>query len=128
MGTRIKCGTNNIFFVKQSAVPADRKVSYCRLVSSLRPNKVGKRHVRVTAGGNLLECSNITSTDTASLTTIKCLLNSVISTPDTEFTTANIKYFYYGSPPVRDEYARMHLADIPDQLVEQYNVRAILKK
>ena len=56
VGTRMKKGTNTIFFVKQSAVPSDRRVSYVRLVASMRPNKAETHRVRVTAGGDRLGC------------------------------------------------------------------------
>ena len=125
VGTRMPKGTNTIVFVAKTAVPTDRTVSYCRLVASLRPNKAETHRVRVMAGGNLLECPDITSTDTASLTTTKCLLNSVLSTPNARFATADIKDFYYGTPLQRFEYVRMQLTDIPDEIVNQYKLRAI---
>ena len=98
VGTCMKNGTNTIFFVKQSAVPSDQTVLYCQLVASLCPNKSETHRVRMTAEGNLLDYPDITSTGTASLTTTKCLLNSVISTPDAGFSTVDIKDLYYGSP------------------------------
>ena len=107
VGTSMKNGTNTVFFVNKAAVPSDQTVSYCWLFASLRPNKVETHNARVTAGGNLLECIDITSTDTASHTTTKCLLNSVISTPDARFRTADIKDFSYGTPLQRFEYVRM---------------------
>ena len=119
VGTRMKKGTNTIFFVKQSAVPSDRRVSYVRLVASMRPNKAEIHRVRVTAGGDRLPYPGVTSTDTASLTTTKCLLNSVISTPNAKFMTADIKDFYYGTPLPRFEYVRMALADIPSEIIAQ---------
>ena len=111
MGTQMKSVTSTIFFDEQSAVPAGRKVLYCTLVASLRPNKTKTHRVRVTAGGNLLECPDATATGTASTTKIKCLLNSVISTPGGKFMTADIKDFYYGLPLSRFECVCMHLAD-----------------
>ena len=39
------------------------------------------------------------------------------------FITADIKDFYYGTPLQRYEYVRMDLADIPNEIVSQYNLR-----
>jgi hypothetical protein len=39
-----------------------------------------------------------------------------------QFITADIKDFYYGTPLERYEYVRMALADIPDEIVQQYNL------
>ena len=121
----MKSGTNTIFFVPKTAVSTNCTVSYCRLVASLRLNKAESHRVQVTAGGNLLECPDTTSTDTASLTTTKCLLNSVISTPNAQFAAADIKDFYYGTPLQRFEYVKIQLVDIPDDIVEQYKFREI---
>ena len=38
------------------------------------------------------------------------------------FITADIKDFYYGTLLARYEYIRMALADIPDEIVQQYNL------
>ena len=43
VGTRMQKGTNTIRFVGRKAVPKDRKVTYARLVASLRPHK--KRYI-----------------------------------------------------------------------------------
>jgi hypothetical protein len=39
VGTRIPQGTNTIFFITRQQVPPGRKVTYGRLVSSIRPTK-----------------------------------------------------------------------------------------
>ena len=91
IGKRMPRGTNTILFTKNSDVPENRKVSYVRLVAYIRPNKTETHRVRVTSGGDVLDYPDITSTDTVSLTTTEILLNSVISTLDAMFMTADIK-------------------------------------
>ena len=39
IGQRMPTGTNTIYFCRPSTIPADRTVTYARLVSSLRPAK-----------------------------------------------------------------------------------------
>ena len=125
VGTRMKSGTNTIVFVQQSAVLSDRKVSYVHLVASMRPKKAETHRVRVTAGGDRLEYPGVTSTNTASLITTKCLLNSVISIPNAKFMTAYIKNFYYGTPLSHFEYIRMALDDVPTEIVALHNLHSL---
>ena len=104
IGERMSSGTNTIFFIKHLDVPVNRKLSYVRLVASIYPNKTETHCAKVTAGGDLVDYPGITSIDTSSLTTTKILLNSVISTMDAMFITADIKYFYYNNTLIRFEY------------------------
>ena len=82
MGSRMPTGTNTIFFIPESKVPANRKVSYVNPVASIRPNKAEIYRVRLTAGGDRLDYPGITATETVSLVTTKVHLNSAISTPN----------------------------------------------
>ena len=78
IGQRMLTGTNTIYFCHPSTIPADRTVTYARLVSSLRLTKEEEHRVRVTVGGDCLDYLGLTATDTDSLTTLKLVLNSVI--------------------------------------------------
>ena len=42
--------------------------------------------------------------------------NSVISTPDAKYMTADIKSFYLETPLDRKEYMKMHISIIPDEI------------
>ena len=90
-------GNNIIFFVHPSEIPLHKKVTYGRLVVDIRPLKEEKFRVRVTVRGDKLNFVGDDSSVAASLSTVKLLLNSVISTKDAEFLTADIKDFFYGS-------------------------------
>ena len=111
-------GTNTIFFIPFGAVPKDKKVSYVKPVATIRPNKAEVNRVRLTAGGDKLEYPGVIATDTTSLTTAKIHLNSVISTPNARYITADIKEFYYGTPLSRYEYIRARLYSIPKEIRE----------
>jgi hypothetical protein len=39
VGTRQPTGTNTIFFIAKAKVPANRQVTYMRIVASIRPHK-----------------------------------------------------------------------------------------
>ena len=91
IGTRMKTGTNPIRFRPKSTIPKHKKVTYGRIVSSLRPHKEEQYRTRLTVGGNLLDYEGDTSTPTSDLITTKIHLNSVISTKNAKFATTHIK-------------------------------------
>ena len=96
-------------------------------MANLRPQKEEEHCVRVTVGGDKLDCPSITTTDTPSLSTLKLLLNSVISTPLARFLTLGINNYYYNTPMSRYEYMRIPLSIIPDKIVAQYELRQLSK-
>ena len=81
VGTRMKTGTNTIFFMHPSKIPKNKKVTYCRIVSTIRPLKSEVHRVRATVGGDRLDYDGNTSAVPAQLSTVKVHLNSTISTP-----------------------------------------------
>ena len=95
------------------------------MVATIRPTKAEVNRVRVTVGGNRLDFSGATTNHCASLTTTKCLLNSTISTPGAYFITLDINNFYYGTAMACYEYMKLTLACIPDEIIDQYNLRAL---
>jgi hypothetical protein len=115
-------GTNTMFFVHVTAIPKDRKATYLRVVSALRPEKVNPRRVRWTAGGDKVDYPFDVSTKTADLTTAKLLFNSVLSTPNAKFMATDLKDFYLGTPMDRYEYMRIPLFMLPADIIEQYNL------
>ncbi|KAI2490112.1 Reverse transcriptase (RNA-dependent DNA polymerase) [Fragilaria crotonensis] len=115
-------GTNTIFFIHPSAMPAGRKATYLRVVSALRPEKVNPYRIRWTVGGDKVDYPFDVSTKTADLTTAKLLINSVVSTPNAKFLTADLKDFYLGTPMSRYEYMRVPIWMLPEAIIEQYNL------
>jgi hypothetical protein len=79
-GIRDVIGTNTIEFIFASEIPRDRTVTYGRLVCDIRPQKTEQHGVRLTVGGEPIDCQGEKSTKNADLTTSKCLWNSVVST------------------------------------------------
>ena len=86
-------GNSTIFFIHPSKIPAHKKVTYGRLVVDICPLKDEKYRFRITVGGDKLDLCGDASSVAASLATVKILLNSVVSTKDAVFTTADIKDF-----------------------------------
>ena len=52
-------------------MPKNKKITHVRIVFSLRLNKTETHQVRLTAGGNLVACNGIKSTQIESIDTIK---------------------------------------------------------
>ena len=119
-------GTNTLFYAPKSSVPANRNVTYARMVATIRLHKTKFNRVCVTVGGYIRDYPGATTTNCTSLTNTKCLLNSTISTPDAWFMTLNIKEFYYGTPMARYEYMKLALYLFPEKIIEQYDLRSLV--
>ena len=69
-------------------------------------------------GADRLEYQGEVSTKTAVLTTIKLLLNSVVSSIWAKFITEDVKHFYLNIPMEEPEYMK-----IPVRLTKQYKTQ-----
>ena len=119
VGTIMSTGTNTVFFIPRSAIPAGRTVAYSQLFANIRPHKTETHRVRVTVDGNRLDFPGGTTTNCARLTTTKCLFYSTISTPGACFITLDNNNFYYNTPMGRYEYMKISLATIPEEIIAQ---------
>ena len=115
-------GSETIHFIDQSEMPEGRKATYLNIMASYRPQKAEKERVRFTVGGDRIDYKGKVSTPNAELTTVKLLLNSTISTKDAKFMTYDLKDFYLETPMNRYEYMRIPVKDIPQDIMEQYNL------
>jgi hypothetical protein len=75
------------------------------------------------AGGDRVHYPSDAGTPTADLLTIKILINSIISTAGAKFMIMDIKDFYLNTLMARYEYMRLRIADMPDNIIEHYNLR-----
>ena len=62
-------------------------------------------------------------TPTSDMLTVKILLNSIVSTPGAKFSSTNIKNFYLNTPLPRYKYLRLRMADLPDEIIEEYQLK-----
>ena len=65
------------------------------------------------------------TTETAEMTTHKLLMNSVVSTPNAKFMTADNGYFYLGTHMQRKVYIFIPPKLIPEQMIKQYQLEKI---
>ncbi len=124
VGRRID-GTNTIFFVHKHEIPQDRlkDVTNIKFVLLIRTEKEDPHQIRATLGGKLIHYPEDVGTPTANLLLIKIFLNSVISTDKAKFAMADLSNFYLMMPLKRPEYGRVKQTDIPDEIIDEYNLR-----
>ena len=123
-------GTNTIFFIDKTDVPAERwkDATYGHVVVNYRPEKWDPYRTCLTVGGNLIVYPGDCGTPTVDLLTVKLLLNSVISTPDAKFMTIDIKDFYLNTPMDQFKYMKLKLSDLPENFVKLYNLASKVDK
>ena len=130
IGGRTKNPTNTIKFIRRKDVPEDRRkdITYGQFVCSVRPEKEEKNRTRFVVGGDRINYPGKVATPTAEMLVAKMLFNSVISTPGAKFMTMDISNFYLQTPLKRKEYIRIKLADIPEEVIREYELDRIVTK
>ena len=125
-GPSMPTGTNTIFFISHRDVPANKTPTYAKIVCEEKPLKAETKRVRMTVGGNKIDYAGDVATPTAELITVKCLLNSVVSTQDAKFLAADAANFYLGTPLPDYEYMRIPVNIIPECIMLQYNLAPLV--
>ena len=74
-------------------IPKDKKITYGKIVCEVKPEKEKKERTKLAVSGKLLYFTGNISAPTESVTTAKCVFNSVVSTPGTRCLLADIKHF-----------------------------------
>ena len=123
-------GTDTIVFIAKGEVPQDRwrDVTYGRICANYRPEKDDPNRIRLVVGGNNINSPLDCGTPTADMLTVKILFNSVVSTKNAKFMTIDIKNFYLNTPMERPEYMKLKIADMPENIIQHYNLRNIETK
>lgn len=112
-------------------VPYRDKVKYCyyKPVCKLKLDADGipRPHVRGTAADTNSTYEGPTSATTAGLSTVKILLNSVVSTPHARFCTADIKDYYLGTPMAEPAFMVISLNQLSPAIIEQYQLNDLAR-
>ena len=116
-------GLDVLEWIYKADVPRGKKVTYPRYVVDYRPEKDEPYHTHITCGGNLLDyfVGNVT-THTASMETIKCHWNSVLSTRNAQYCTADILKMYLCSMLPDSEYICFQAHLVPQEIIDYYNL------
>ncbi len=124
--TGITKGTNTIFFLSYAYIcniPSDRTVTYTQIVIDHRPQKEDPNRVCITVRGNLIDYSFEVTLRTADMVSSKILWNSVISTKDARFSSADIKNMYFKIPLDQFEYMKIPIALLWDDKMNIINFK-----
>lgn len=110
--------------IHSSAVPAGRHVAYYnpQVKVKTKPDGTVLRRVRGTYGGNTSDYVGDVSALVADITTVKLLLNKVVSNDNYDLCVVDIDDFYLGSPLGRKEYMFVRRDQIPDDIWKTYDL------
>ena len=120
--------TNTIFFIPVTKVPRNKRPTYARFVCSFRPQKPEPYRTCLTVGGNLIDYPGNLSMKVADMTTFKILVNSTLSTPGAKWLGLDVKNYYLGTPMANYEYMFIPLNQIPQEIIDHYNLHNIVHK
>jgi hypothetical protein len=115
-------GLDVVTFIPKDEMPSGKQATYARYVVDYRPEKDEPWRLRITCGGDKLEYFGNTTTHSASMETIKCQLNSIISTPGAKCATADISNMYLESLLKEAEFVRFRLDLIPPEFAKEYKL------
>ena len=109
-----------MLFIKKTDVPANRwrDVTYGQIVVDYILDKTDTYRTRLTVGGGGFNYTGDCGTPTVEFTTVKLLLNSIVSTLNAKFMTIDINDFYLNTPMARSEYMRLKIGDLPKSVVQ----------
>jgi hypothetical protein len=95
-------GTNAMFVMNHNKIKtilkAGKKITHANPVVDHRPQKADPNRIRITAGGNLIQCDCESSVPTANIDIAKLHWNSVVSTALAKYMCIDIKKFTYQLP------------------------------
>ncbi len=121
-------GTDTIQFTRKEQVPLNRRknVTYRSFSCDIKPNKEETEHTRLTAGSGCINYPDNVGTPTADVTLFKCMVNHIISTPGACCIMVDIQDFYSNMPMTCFEYMRIKISNIPEEIIEEYNLCEIV--
>ena len=118
-------GTESLFVMNPDDIqniPKYRTVTYAWMVVDYGQQKCDPNRVRMTAGGNLIKYPGDITTRTADITTLKNMLNSVLSTDGAKYMCIDIKNFYLCAPLDWFEYMHIPLSMFTEHIIQQYHL------
>jgi hypothetical protein len=120
--------TDTIDFIKKSEIPNNKKVTYANFICDYRPLKSEPYRVRLTVGGDKLECEYDAGSPAASLLESKLIINSTISDAHkgARFLSADLKDHFLASPMEETEYMRIHSKYFLQDMREQYDIQNLI--
>ena len=122
VGTRMQSGTETMAPIKYHNIPTDRKPVYCKNAFDIQPDKAETHRSRLVAGGDQIEYPEEVYTPRTNMSATKILIKSILSTKNGKAMGVDIKNYYLNTPMHQEEYIFINFANIPDEIVDQYNL------
>jgi hypothetical protein len=117
-------GTNAMFVMNHEDIKkilkAGKKITYTNPVVNHRPQKEDPNRIRITEGGNLIDCNGKLLVPTANINTAKLHWNSVVSTASAKYMCIDIKSFYLSAVLEYFEYMKIPITLFPGWSIKQY--------
>ena len=85
---------------------------------NVRTEKKENNRTRFTVGRDKIDYTGEVATPTADMLFAKILFNRIISTKGARFMMVDISNFYLMTSLKRPKYIRIHLRDIPDEIIK----------
>ena len=122
-------GTDTFRVIKYEDIPPERRKEICftSTVCKVRPEKNDPNRTRITIAGTRIIPQGDVGTPTGSLELAKLVINSVLSRKGAKFACFDIENFYLGTPLDRPEYVKMKLSDIPQEVIDEYNLLDVVR-
>jgi hypothetical protein len=95
-------------------------------VCAYKPHKSDPHRVWMTVGGDRIEYPGEVATETADITVTKAIINILCSTKAALYMNMDIKHYYLGLPLERYEYVRIPISMVPDEIMDEYNLHALV--
>ena len=115
-------------FIHKHEKEPDRVESYWNPQLTVKmKNNIKNRRVRGTVGGNVNDYTGNTSAYTASLPTVKLLLNAVVSDSNSKFMTIDAKDFFLHGSSGRNEYMRIPLTYFSEEDMLKYDIKSFIQ-
>jgi hypothetical protein len=115
-------GTKTIQAIAFQHIPKGWAIGNIRIVAALKPLKMEMHCTRFTIAHHQHDYTGATSTPTVDMPSVKCHLNSTISTSNASYATIDISDFYLNTKMARLEYMRIPLKVIPQSIINKYQL------
>jgi len=96
------------------------KTTYAKIKYNINPRKKSTHRTCLTIGGNWLPFNGNLSVPGATVTTTKCMVNSIISSPNAKGLIIDIANFYLNNNLPSPEWMNMHFNTISQEIIEDY--------
>ena len=128
--TRLIDETQTLEFIDPAEKERGRTVSYMSMAPSLKPDASGDltvERVRGSYGGNVTDYTGLRTANTASMVSVKTLMNAVVSDPNAKCMAADAKNFYLMTELDKYEYMSIDPAQIPQATFDKYKLATMQK-